>query len=40
VKALKSSDIREAAAGFGFELYDSDLARVSKIIRDAGITTE
>jgi len=47
-KALKSSDVRESAAGFGFELYGntpkefaeaikSDLARVSKVIRDAGI---
>lgn len=51
VKALKSSDVREAAAGFGFELYGnspeefseaikSDLARVSKVIRDAGIKPE
>jgi tripartite-type tricarboxylate transporter receptor subunit TctC len=51
VKALKSPDVREAAAGFGFELYgntpkefaqaiESDLARVSKVIRDAGIRPE
>jgi tripartite-type tricarboxylate transporter receptor subunit TctC len=51
VKALKSPDVREAAAGFGFELYGntpeefaraikSDLARTSKVIRDAGITPE
>jgi len=51
VKALKSPDVREAAAGFGFELYGntpeefaqaikSDLARVSKVIREAGITPE
>ena len=48
VKALKSPDVREAAAGFGFELYGntpeefaqaikSDLARVSQVIRDAGM---
>ncbi|HEY1288260.1 MAG TPA: tripartite tricarboxylate transporter substrate binding protein [Burkholderiales bacterium] len=47
-RALKAPDVREAAAGFGFELYgntpkefataiDSDLARTSKVIRDAGI---
>ena len=51
VKALKSPDVREAAAGFGFELnggtpeqfaaaIESDLARVSKVIRDAGIKPE
>ena len=51
VKALKSPDVQEAAAGFGFELnggtpkefaaaIDSDLARVSKVIRDAGIKPE
>jgi tripartite-type tricarboxylate transporter receptor subunit TctC len=51
VKALKSPDIQEAAEGFGFELYGntpeefaqairSDLARVSKVIRDAGIRPE
>jgi len=51
VKALKSPDVQEAAAGFGFELYGntpgefaeaikSDLARVSKVIRDAGIRPE
>jgi tripartite-type tricarboxylate transporter receptor subunit TctC len=51
VKALKSPDVREAAAGFGFEIYGntpeefseaikSDLARVSKVIRDAGIKPE
>jgi len=51
VKALKSPDVREAAAGFGFELYGntpeqfaaaikSDQARVSKVIRDAGIKPE
>jgi len=50
-KALKAPDVREAAAGFGFELYgntpqqfaaaiDSDLARTSKVIRDAGIKPE
>jgi tripartite-type tricarboxylate transporter receptor subunit TctC len=50
-KALKSPDVREAAAGFGFELYGSspeefaetiksDLARVSRVIRDAGIKPE
>jgi tripartite-type tricarboxylate transporter receptor subunit TctC len=48
VKALKSPDVLEAAAGFGFELYGntpeefaeaikSDQARVSKVVRDAGI---
>jgi tripartite-type tricarboxylate transporter receptor subunit TctC len=51
VKALKSPDVLEAAAGFGFELYGntpeefaaaikSDQARVSKVIRDAGIKPE
>jgi tripartite-type tricarboxylate transporter receptor subunit TctC len=51
VKAVKSPDVREAAAGFGFELYGntpeefaqaikSDLARTSKVIRDAGIKPE
>ncbi len=51
VKALKSPDVREAAAGFGFELYGntpeefaqaikSDVARVSKVVRDAGIKPE
>jgi tripartite-type tricarboxylate transporter receptor subunit TctC len=51
VKALKSPDVREAAAGFGFELYGNtpeefsaaikaDMARTSKIIRDAGIKPE
>jgi tripartite-type tricarboxylate transporter receptor subunit TctC len=51
VKALKSPDVRDAAAGFGFEIYGntpeefseaikSDLARVSKVIRDAGIKPE
>jgi len=50
-RALKAPDVREAAAGFGFELYGntpeefaqaikSDLARVSKVIRDAGIRPE
>ena len=50
-KALKAADVREAAAGFGFELYgntpeefaktiNSDLARTSKVIRDAGIKPE
>lgn len=50
-KALKSPDVREASAGFGFELYGntpqefaqtikSDLARVSKVVRDAGIKVE
>ena len=50
-KALKSPDVREAAAGFGFELYGnspqeftetikSDLARVSRVVRDAGIKLE
>ena len=48
VKALRSPDVLEAAAGFGFELYGntpqefaqaikSDQARVSKVVRDAGI---
>jgi len=51
VKALKSPDVLEAAAGFGFELYGntpeefaeaikSDQARVSKVVRDAGIRPE
>jgi tripartite-type tricarboxylate transporter receptor subunit TctC len=51
VKALKAPDVQEAAAGFGFELYGStpeefaaairsDVARVSKVIRDAGIRPE
>jgi len=51
VKALKSPDVRDAAAGFGFELnggtpqqfaaaVDADLARVSRVIRDAGIKPE
>ena len=51
VKALRSTDVLEAAAGFGFELYGntpeeftaaikSDQARVSKVIRDAGIKPE
>jgi tripartite-type tricarboxylate transporter receptor subunit TctC len=51
VKALRSPDVREAAAEFGFELYGntpeqfaeairSDLARTSKVIRDAGIKPE
>ena len=51
VKALKSPDVLEAAAGFGFELYGntpeefaeaikSDQARVSKVVRDAGIREE
>lgn len=51
VKALKSPDVREAAAGFGFELYGntpeefaqaikSDMARVSKVIGDAGMKPE
>jgi len=50
-KALKAPDVQEAAAGFGFELYGNspeefaetvkaDLARVSKVVRDAGITPE
>jgi len=50
-KALKSPDIQETTAGFGFELYGntpqefaetikSDLARVSRIVRDAGIKLE
>jgi tripartite-type tricarboxylate transporter receptor subunit TctC len=50
-KALKSPDVRESAAGFGFELYGnspeeftatikSDLARVSRVIADAGIKPE
>jgi tripartite-type tricarboxylate transporter receptor subunit TctC len=50
-KALKSPDVREAATGFGFELYGntpqefaeaikSDLARVSRVVRDAGIKAE
>lgn len=49
--ALKSPDVREAAAGFGFELYGnapqefadaikSDLARVSRIVKEAGIKLE
>ena len=47
-RALKSPDVREAAAGFGFELYGNtpqefsavikaDMARTSKVIHDAGI---
>jgi tripartite-type tricarboxylate transporter receptor subunit TctC len=51
VKALKLPDVQEAAAGFGFELHGgtpeefaaaikSDQARVSKVIRDAGIKPE
>ncbi len=51
VKALKSPDVQDAAAGFGFELYGntpeefaqaikSDQARVSKVIREAGIKPE
>lgn len=51
VKALKSPDVQEAAAGFGFELNGntpeefamairSDLAQVSKVIKDAGIKPE
>jgi tripartite-type tricarboxylate transporter receptor subunit TctC len=51
VKALRSPDVLEAAAGFGFELsgntpeefaaaIKSDQARVSKVIRDAGIKPE
>lgn len=51
VEALRSTDVRDAAAGFGFEIYGntpeefaevikSDLARVSKVIRDAGIRPE
>jgi tripartite-type tricarboxylate transporter receptor subunit TctC len=51
VKALESPDVRNAAAGFGFEIYGntpeefseaikSDVARVSKVIRDAGIRPE
>jgi len=51
VKALRSSDVREAAAEFGFELYgntpqefsamiQADKARTSKVIRDAGIKPE
>ena len=50
-RALKAPDVREAAAGFGFELYgntpqefaaaiESDLARTAKVIRDAGIKPE
>ena len=50
-KAIKSPDVRESAAGFGFELYgntpqefaeaiNSDLARVSRVVRDAGIKVE
>jgi len=50
-KALKAPDVREAAAGFGFELYgnsprefaatiDADLARTSKVVKDAGIKPE
>lgn len=51
VKALRAPDVQEAAAGFGFELYGNspeefaaaikaDLARTSRIIRDAGIRPE
>lgn len=51
VTALKSPDVRDAAAGFGFELYGNtpqefsavikaDMARTSKVIRDAGIKPE
>jgi tripartite-type tricarboxylate transporter receptor subunit TctC len=50
-KALKSPDVQDAAAGFGFELIGnnpeefsgaikSDQARVSRVIRDAGIKPE
>jgi tripartite-type tricarboxylate transporter receptor subunit TctC len=50
-KTLKAPDVREAAAGFGFELYGnspedfsgvirSDMTRVSRVIRDAGIKPE
>jgi tripartite-type tricarboxylate transporter receptor subunit TctC len=50
-KALQSPDIRETTAGFGFELYGnaphefaevvkSDLARVARVVRDAGIRME
>lgn len=51
VRALNSPDVREAAAGFGFELYGNtpeefskaikaDQARVSKVVKDAGIKPE
>jgi tripartite-type tricarboxylate transporter receptor subunit TctC len=51
VKALKSPDVQEAAAGFGFELNGNtpeefaaairtDLAQVSRVIKDAGINPE
>jgi tripartite-type tricarboxylate transporter receptor subunit TctC len=51
VKALRSPEVLEAAAGFGFELYGntpqefaeaikSDQARVAKVVRDAGIKPE
>lgn len=51
VKALKSPDVQQAAAGFGFELYGNtpqefsaaikaDMARTSRVIREAGIKPE
>jgi tripartite-type tricarboxylate transporter receptor subunit TctC len=50
-RALKAPDVRESAAGFGFELYGnspeefaraikSDQARVAKVVKDAGIQPE
>ena len=49
VKALKSHDVQERMAGFGFEIYGTspenfaetitaDFARIGKAIKDAGIT--
>ena len=51
VKAIKAPDVRESAAGFGFELYGNtpeefaqaikaDQVRVARVIRDAGIKPE
>ena len=51
MKALKSHDVQERMAGFGFEIYGTspenfaetittDLARIGKAIKDAGITPQ
>ncbi len=51
VKALKSNDVQERMAGFGFEIYGTspenfaetittDLTRIGKAIKDAGITPQ
>ena len=51
VKALKSHDVQERMAGFGFEIYGTspenfaetitaDFARIGKAIKDAGITPQ